>query len=68
MDDLGKAPQQRVRHIVQERRVSIKVGEILCLEFKAFTAEVIVDKVKDGTLGGTSRVDRRKCGQDRLRI
>jgi hypothetical protein len=68
MDDLGKAPQQGVRHVVQERRVSIKVGGSLCLEFKAFAAEVIVDKVKDGTLGGTSRVERRKCSQDRLRI
>jgi len=68
MYDLGKAPQQRVRHVVQERRISIKVGESLCLEFKALAAEVVVDKVKDGTLGGTSRVDGRKCSQDRLRI
>ena len=52
MDDLGTALQQRVRHIVRERRIRIKVGERLYLEFKAFAAEVIVDKVKRGGLGG----------------
>ena len=65
---MGKAPQQRVRHVVQERRISIEVGESLRLEFKAFAAKVIVDKVKYGTLGGISRVDGRKCSQDGLLI
>ena len=62
MDDLGKALQQRVRHIVRERRIRIKVGERLYLEFKAFAAEVIVNKVKRSGLGGIGRVDGRKCG------
>ena len=68
MHDLGKVSQQRVRDPVQKRRIRIEVGECLCLELQALATEVIVDKVKHGTLGGVGRVDRRKCSQDRLLI
>ena len=68
MHDLSKGSWQRVLDIVQERRVSIEVGESLCLELKTFTAEVIIDKVKHSALGSIGRVAARKRSQDRLRI
>lgn len=73
VDDLGKAPHQRVRHLLQEGRVGLKVGEGLRLELEAFAAEVVVDEGEDGTLGHRGaaagrRVEGCERGQDRARV
>jgi hypothetical protein len=68
MDGLGKCPQQWVRDVVQKRRISIEVGEGLCLELETLAAEIVVHKVKHSAFGGVGRVDGRKCGQDGLLI
>jgi hypothetical protein len=68
MDDLGKCSQQRIRDIVQKRRISIEVGEGFCLELEALAAKVIVDKIKHSAFGGVCRIDGCKCGQDGLLI
>ena len=68
MHDSGKSPRQRVLDIVQERWVSIEVGESFCLELKSFASKVIVDELKHSALGSAGRVDRCKRSQDRLRV
>jgi hypothetical protein len=68
MHNLGKGSRQRVFDILQERRVSIEVGESPCLKLKALATKVIVDKVKHRALGGVGRVYGRKRSQDRLLI
>lgn len=68
MHDLGKCFQQWVRDVVQKRRISIKVGEGLCLELETLAAEIIVDEIKYGAFRGVGRVNGRKCVQDGLLI
>ena len=68
MHNLGKGSWQRVLDVIQERRVSIEVGESLCFKFKALATKVIVNKFKHRALGGIGRIYGRKRSQDRLLI
>lgn len=68
MHDLRKRFEQRVRDVVQKRRIGIETRESLRLEFEALASKVFVDKAEHGTLGGIGRIDRRKRSQDGLLI
>ena len=67
MHGLRPCLQERVRDVVEERRVRVEVRQRNCLELQTFTLEVVVQEADDGALRKAGVVDRLEVCEHLLR-
>ena len=67
MNGLRPSLEERIRHIIEESRVRVEIGDVDKFELYPFALEVIVKELNDGLFCQVGGVNVLKVGEDLLR-